>query len=135
MTRSTWLTVSAVLPAVLLSLPSTLQGQNGPPGMGVEIMAYDVAPLLLNGKEIRQTLMESYPAELREAGISGSVIVWVFVDDSGDVKEALLHKRSDHEAFDEAALTVVEAMKFRPALMDEEPVAVWIRQRVDFNIR
>jgi TonB family protein len=135
MTRSTWLTVSAVLPAVLLSPPSTLQAQNGPPGFGVETMAYDVAPLLLNGKEITKRLMESYPAELREAGISGSVIVWLFVDDSGDVAEALLHKRSDHVAFDEAALALVRGMKFRPALMEEEPVAVWIRQRVDFNTR
>lgn len=98
-------------------------------------MAYDVPPLLLNTKEITQALNEGYPTELREARISGSVVVWLYVDDSGRVTESLLHKRSDHEAFDAAALSIVRRMQFRPALMDEEPVAVWILQRVDFNTR
>lgn len=133
MIRSARFSLPAALLAVVVSFPSTSLAQNGPPRFGVEDMAYDVPPLLLNAKEIKQALLESYPTELREAAISGSVVVWLYVDDSGSVAESLLHKRSDHEAFDAAALSIVRRMQFRPALMDEEPVAVWMLQRVDFN--
>jgi TonB family protein len=121
--------------AGLFLATSSVQAQDGPPPRGVERMVYDVAPRLLNTQEIVEALDEAYPADLREQQISGSVVLWLFVDDSGAVAEALVHRRSAYRAFDAAALAIAEAMQFRPASMDDEPVGVWILQRLDFNLR
>lgn len=122
--------------AGLLLAPSSLQAQDVPPGFGVERTVYDVAPRLLNNREVLTVLDERYPSELREAGISGSVILWMFVDDTGTVADARVHKGSGYEAFDGEALLVAEAMKFRPGLTDDdEPVGGWILQQIDFNTR
>lgn len=123
----------AVLLVGLSLAPTPLQAQDVHPPLGVWRLAYDVAPRLLNLREVQETLQDQYPNELREARISGSVVLWLFVDDSGAMAEAMVHKSSDYEAFDTAALVIAEAMKFRPALMDSEPVGVWMLQKVDFD--
>lgn len=127
--------VLTLLLAGLLLASSSLQAQDATPHFGVWRLAYDVAPRLVNAQEVETALNERYPSELREAEISGSVVLWLFVDDTGAVAEAMVHKSSDYEAFDTAALVIAEAMKFRPALMDENPVGVWMLQKVDFNTR
>lgn len=136
MTRSLlFRVVLTLLLAGLLLAPSSLQAQDDHLHFGVERMVYDVAPYLLNIREVQETLQDQYPTNLREARISGSVVLWMFVDDTGAVPEAMVHKSSDYEAFDTAALIIAEGMKFRPALMDSEPVGVWMLQKVDFNSR
>ena len=130
-----FLSVVAVTLVVLLMSPPSLQGQDDQIRIGVERTVYDVPPRLLNRPEVLKVLEEQYPSELREAAISGSVVLWLFVDDAGAVSDVMVHKGSDHDAFDDASLVVAKTMKFSPGLMDDEPVGGWILQRVDFNIR
>lgn len=128
-------TIAALALAGILLSPGLLRAQGDPPLRGVERTVFEVAPHLLNNREVLAVLEEMYPTELREAAISGSVILWLFVDDTGTVADASLHRSSGYDEFDAAALVVAEAMEFRPGLTDGEPVSGWILQRIDFNTR
>ena len=134
MTRSLqFRAVSTLFVAGLFLAPSLLQAQDAPPSPEDRYVAYDEAPYLLNSKHVLKTLHEQYPAELRETGISGSVVLWMFVDESGTVAKAQVYDGADQEAFNDAALVIARGMKFRPATRDEEPVGVWILQQLDFD--
>ncbi len=42
-------------------------------------VAHDVAPRILNGAEVAELLKQNYPRTLREAGVQGTVVLWVHV--------------------------------------------------------
>lgn len=70
--------------------------------------------------------------EARDAGIGGSVRLWVYVDEQGIVRDAQVDVSSGFEALDEAARTVAHAMRFTPALNRDKATPVWISQPIDF---
>jgi len=71
---------------------------------------------------------------LREAGISGQVTLWVFVDESGNAAKSQVQKSSGYPAFDNAATQIVDQMEFSPAMNRDKPVGVWVAQRIDFTV-
>ncbi|MDT8436827.1 MAG: energy transducer TonB [Gemmatimonadota bacterium] len=98
-------------------------------------IARDVEPRLKNGDEIQRLLKKFYPPMLREAGIGGRVVLWVFVEESGTAGACQVHSSSGFPALDQAAERVAEQMVFRPAMSRDRPVGVWIAQPIDFRVQ
>ena len=93
----------------------------------------DVEPGLTNGREVERVLQQRYPPRLREAGIGGTVVLHVFVDDDGRPTRSQVIESSGYPQLDAAARDVVDRMKFSPALNRDKPVGVWVRQAVTFT--
>ncbi|MBT8477986.1 MAG: energy transducer TonB, partial [Gemmatimonadetes bacterium] len=94
----------------------------------------DVEPRLRNGRDIQQLLERLYPPMLKEAGIGGRVLLWVFVDERGGAARSQVHTSSGYPALDNAAAQIVEQMEFSPAMNRDKPVGVWIAQPIDFSV-
>jgi periplasmic protein TonB len=94
-----------------------------------------VRPQLQNAADVQRALVQAYPPVLRDAGISGTPVVWFFIDDSGSVVRTILSKSSGHPALDEAALRVAQQMRFSPALNRDRTVSVWVEIPVVFTAR
>jgi TonB family protein len=102
---------------------------------GPTFTPFTVAPSILNRNEIVSAMGAEYPPLLREAGIGGSVIVYMFVNEFGKLEEVRLQESSGHRALDEAALRVAELYEFSPARNREEPVPVWVQFPITFQVR
>jgi TonB family protein len=93
-----------------------------------------VPPVLTNASDMARMLQTVYPANLREDGVGGTVGLWVFVDETGEVGEAEVRESSGYAEFDEAALRLVASMEFSPAQDSEGNArAVWISQPIQFT--
>lgn len=95
----------------------------------------DVEPRLTNGREMERVLQQRYPSMLREAGIGGTVILYVFVNAQGQPEKSQVQQSSGYPQLDAAAHEVVDRMKFSPAMNRDKPVGVWVLQRVEFSTR
>lgn len=102
---------------------------------GPAFTPYTVGPSLQNREEVSRALEREYPPMLRDAGIGGTVVVWLFVDEEGRVTDTQVHTTSGHERLDGAALTVAGLMRFTPALNRDTKVAVWVSLPVTFAVR
>ena len=96
---------------------------------------FTVAPAVQNRAEVARALEREYPSELREAGIGGTVLVFFYLNDEGEVERVRLHASSGHEALDEAALRVAEIFQFTPAMNRDQRVPVWIQIPITFTTR
>ncbi len=92
------------------------------------------APELVNPLEVRQALIAEYPPLLRDAGIGGTVNVWIHVGDDGVPTDTRIDRSSGHQALDRAALEVVDVMEFRPAANRDRPVAAWVSVPLTFSL-
>jgi len=110
-----------------------------PPEVGVDpseqpvYIARDIEPRLLNGPELVSLMQRMYPRALREAGIGGDVLMWVYVDEQGNPANAQINRSSGHSQLDDTALAIAQRMRFSPAMLRDQPVAVWIAQPITFN--
>jgi TonB family protein len=93
-----------------------------------------VRPQLTNSREVQQALQGHYPPLLRDAGIGGTAMVWVFIDETGRVRDARLNATSGYDALDQAALRVTELMQFTAARNRDEPVPVWVALPITFAV-
>jgi TonB family protein len=96
---------------------------------------YTVEPELRNRTEVSRTLQRAYPPLLRDAGIGGTVIVWLLVDETGTVLRADVKQTSSHPALDDAAIKVALTMKFSPALNRDQKVKVWVALPIVFSAK
>ncbi len=96
---------------------------------------YDVAPTVMNAREVQRALEREYPALLKDAGIGGVVRVHFYIDESGIVQNKLVDQSSGHPQLDEAALAVAEIMRFSPAQNRDKNVAVWVSLPITFQVR
>jgi TonB family protein len=94
---------------------------------------FTLAPELTNREEVTRLLVRNYPPLLRDAGIGGKVVVWVFINDKGAVLNTKVHTGSGYDALDQAALGVAAGMKFRPAMNRDKHVPVWVEIPVVFT--
>ncbi len=79
--------------------------------------------------------MKEYPTILRDAGIGGTVVVWMFISEEGEVLNRRVSESSGHVALDEAALEVADVFRFTPALNRDRIVQVWIQLPITFQVR
>jgi TonB family protein len=66
-----------------------------------------------------------YPEIAQYAGLEGTVLVKVLVDKHGHPTRAFVIK-SDHEIFNETARKATLESRFRPAVMNSNPVKCWV---------
>ena len=93
------------------------------------------APALLNPDEIQAFLLRRYPSSLQAAGLGGRAILWLLIDEKGEVRKALLHTGSGYKQLDKAALDAVPKMEFAAAMHNGRNVPVWVQQPINFRVR
>ena len=74
----------------------------------------------------------AYPDVARQAEIEGTVVVRALVGKDGKVKECLVLE--GHPMLREAAIQSAKTAIFRPALMQQRPVEVWVIIPVTFKL-
>lgn len=100
-----------------------------PEGPRVKFIPYDDPPVPLS------PIRPRYPEIAQEAGIEGTVIVQVFVDEKGRVKDTVILKGIPNTGLDEAASEAIRTVRFRPAKQRERAVGVWISIPVNFRLK
>ena len=73
-----------------------------------------------------------YPAEMREAGIDGRVVVSMVIDTNGRVVETRIEE-SSHRGFEFAALRAVQQWQFEPGRKGGRPVNTRVSQVLEFK--
>lgn len=96
-------------------------------------LPYDRPPVVQNRDEIVEVLREAYPADLKDAGVGGSVELWLYIDEEGNVANHEVQEASGHPELDAAAGEVAERMRFSPALNRDQPTPVWVTQIITFQ--
>jgi TonB family protein len=87
----------------------------------------------------------SYPESLRDAGITGEVVVKLHIHRDGTVKGAkILRKKSSattedektaaEKAFVAAVVAAVRNWKYEPAKLDGEPISIWFPVTLPFTL-
>ncbi len=94
----------------------------------------DTDPVLQDQSSIVALLERSYPENLKNAGIGGTVVFWLFVDENGTVANYEIKTSSGNTLLDQAAVPVVTQMRFSPAMSRDKPVGVWVDQPVTFEV-
>ena len=64
----------------------------------------------------------TYPPEARQAGMEGTVLVWLRVSADGKVMEVRLERTSGHMILDHAALRFAYTVRLQPARQGATPV-------------
>lgn len=94
-----------------------------------EFTPYDEPPVPLN------EVTYEYPPLARQAGIEGIVWIKALVDKNGIVRDALVFKASGSSAgFEDIAKEGAFKVKYKPAISNKQPVAVWVVYPVNFKL-
>ena len=96
---------------------------------------FTIGPTLLNRDDVARSMVNSYPEELRRAGIGGIVRVFFFVNQQGVVQDFRIHETSGFDQLDAAALAVADVYRFSPALNRDKVVPVWVSLPIEFQVR
>jgi len=75
-----------------------------------------------------------YPPSAREEGVEGKVTVLYTVSEDGSVTDAQVTKSSGDARLDQAALRLVRAMKYKPAVQDGKPHPVRCLRSISFQL-
>ena len=125
--RILWSLVLAFALCLVFAGEASVAGEQSQPGPD-EFIAVDIMP------EMIRTCAPEYPDSAKAAGIEGKVYVKALVDKTGKVASVKLLKTSGHDVLDRAAVAAVPECKFKPALIDEKPVAVWVTFPIQFQL-
>ncbi|MEE8175353.1 MAG: energy transducer TonB [Gemmatimonadota bacterium] len=96
---------------------------------------HDTPPKLMNTGELVRLLEAGYPTELKEEGIEGVVLLWLFIDEAGRPVKLQLRRSSGFRSLDRIAQDVADQMRFRPAYNQDRPVGVWVAQQIRFEFQ
>ena len=66
----------------------------------------------------RRLLEQTYPRELRDRGIGGEVILTLFLDATGAVRETRVLRSSGYTSLDRAGSTLMRQIRFDPAVAE-----------------
>ncbi len=75
-----------------------------------------------------------YPAMAAQAGVEGTVTLWVYVSTGGTVSDVRLYNSSGVNSLDDAALSAAWNTRWTPAQNNGIPVGVWTTLTVNFNL-
>ncbi len=95
---------------------------------------YTVAPVLKNKDEVLKFLKRVYPSQLKSAGVGGAVVLWLYIDEDGQVLRTVVAESSGFDQLDEAAQKVASRMMWKPAMNRDKKTAVWLSQAIDFSV-
>lgn len=85
--------------------------------------------------EPRREVAPIYPESAKLLGIEGTVWVYMFVDEKGDVIRVAIGKGSGHPALDSAAADAAWKQTFSPARQGDKPVRLWVSRPFRFNLQ
>ncbi|MFQ5823721.1 MAG: energy transducer TonB [bacterium] len=103
-------------------------------GDAIIFVPYDEPPYPIGGFTAIQRALK-YPEIARKAGIEGRVIVQVLVSEKGKVIRTKIIKSLGHSGCDEAAVSAIKSVKWKPALQRDKPVKVWVAIPVIFRLK
>ena len=89
-------------------------------------------PRLANRWYVKRALEDKYPAALRDKGIGGTTVLYLFVNTDGTVSEAILKTSSGDPSLDWVAVQAAKAAQFLPATNEGIPVGIWIEMEMPF---
>ena len=96
---------------------------------------FTVAPIIQNRNDVIRAMTREYPPLLRDAGIGGTVKVFFFIDENGQVQDTRIDQSSGHQALDDAALNVAGVYRFTAAMNRDKKVPVWVSFPITFQVR
>ena len=110
----------------------TATGVTPPSGNTVYSTAeVDQAPALLSAPPLDR----DYPSLLRQAGITGRVVIEAVIDTTGKAELTSIQvMQSPHPGFNEAAKRWMSRALFRPARKGGHAVRVLVRQAIDYSL-
>jgi protein TonB len=76
-----------------------------------------------------------YPRLARRKGYEGIVVLEVLVDEEGRVGDMRLFRSSKHGILDRAAMASVKKWLFEPGMHGGEPVEMWVRVPIRFQLK
>jgi TonB family protein len=94
----------------------------------VTFTEYSEAPVIIN--EVRPT----YPDIARDSGVEGDVVLLVYIDESGHVRNAIVQSSPGLPALDESAKKAAFKCTFKPAKQQGRPVGVWYSIVMQFRM-
>jgi periplasmic protein TonB len=77
----------------------------------------------------------NYPDSARRRGIEGTTLLKVHVSEKGQVTEVLVEQSAGHQDLDQAALEAVKKWRFTPERKGNQPIAVWVKLPVRFELK
>ena len=121
------------VPLILRSIeipttPYVLQPSIAKPTGPMQLFQVDQVPKKISGR------LPSYPFWARAQGAEGVVILRFVVDRHGKVGKVEIDQVTGDPRFAQTAKEAVAKWTFSPALYNAKPVAVWCRQRIQFNL-
>lgn len=90
-------------------------------------------PQLLNLSDLAAIQRRFYPEKAREKGREAVVVLDVHIGPDGRVSNVEVVQSADPD-FDEAAIRVAKLLRFSPAYVSNQPVAVKMRQAIQFKL-
>jgi TonB family protein len=100
-----------------------------------QLSAVDQPPEMLRTNEFARQISRNYPPSLRDAGITGTVLVRFRVLKDGRIDTRSIEIiRSTDPLFDAALLRPLPLLHFRPARINGRPVKVWVELPVQFAL-
>lgn len=75
-----------------------------------------------------------YPSMAAQAGVEGTVTLWVYVAANGSVSDVRLYNSSGVNSLDQAALSTAWNTSWTPAQNNSIPVGVWTTLTVNFTL-
>ena len=120
------------LPRLKIDAPHATIDSDGPYLGGISlkvpgfIMAHDLIAVLRRSPP--------YPRLLKRRGIEGYVLVEFTVTEQGLVQDPVIIESRPHEDFGKSVTRTVRYWKFKPYRLDGKPVAVRVRQGIDFTM-
>jgi protein TonB len=104
--------------------PANLDVEEPPP----EVVFFEKGP------EIVKKVIPDYPELALRAGISGKVWVKIWVDKEGRARKAVVVSEGN-QIFHQAAVDAAMGFVFTPAIMNGNPVSVWVSIPFSFNLK
>ncbi|MCP4566642.1 MAG: energy transducer TonB [FCB group bacterium] len=84
--------------------------------------------------ELIHQVEPEYPAKAKKQGIEGTVIIKSLIDKEGNTVKAIVAKSSGTASLDDAAQKAAMNYRYKPALQNEQPVAIWVAFSVNFTL-
>jgi TonB family protein len=125
-----------VAPAAAAPAPGISDAALRPIYQGYDLSEVDVQPELVNRDEVARALSTHSPPEMRDAGGTASVTVSFTVDTLGvPVPTSTWVEGTTYAPLSTAAVAVVTAMRFRPAVKGGRTVSVRLKLPVTFDLQ
>ena len=81
-----------------------------------------------------EPLQVEYPRLSKRLGETGVVMLRIFIDEAGRVREAQVSRTSGHPRLDDAAMAAVQKARFKPPSENGQTVAGYAQVPVDFQL-